>query len=93
MSDGSTPAVAGAAGDEPWQNLGESMWARVQVCGRVRVEVDGVRRDESLIAVLWPDDPPAAVEAAVDALLSKLRRVPPCADTRALHAELASGGC
>jgi DNA-binding SARP family transcriptional activator len=78
------------------------MSARVQVCGRVRVEIDGVRRDEllpgpqgrralaflvvhrdvpvprsALVAALWPDEPPAAVDAAVHALLSKLRRVLP----------------
>lgn len=80
------------------------MSARVQVCGRVRVEIDGVRRDpllpgpqgrralaflvvhrhtpvsrSALVEALWPDDPPAAVDAAVHALLSKLRRVLPVA--------------
>jgi DNA-binding SARP family transcriptional activator len=90
---------------------------RVQVCGRVRVEVDGERRDEllpgpqgrralaflvvhrdtpvarsALVAALWPDDPPAAVDAAVHALLSKLRRVLPVAvGAEGLSIELPAG--
>src|SRR5581483_8898035 len=35
-----------------------------------------IRRDE-LIDALWPDEPPAAADAALSALLSKLRRLFP----------------
>jgi len=89
----------------------------VQVCGRVRVEVDGVRRDEllpgpqgrralaflvvhrdtpvprsALVGALWPEEPPAAVDAAVHSLLSKLRRVLPVAGgAEGLSLELPPG--
>jgi DNA-binding SARP family transcriptional activator len=74
--------------------------ARIQLCGRVVVEVDGRRiedelpgrqgrllfvylvanrlrpaaRDE-LVDAVWEKDPPANVDSALSALLSKLRRV------------------
>jgi DNA-binding SARP family transcriptional activator len=93
------------------------MSARVQVCGRVRVEIDGERRDEllpgpqgrralaflvvhrhtpvlraTLIEALWPGDPPSAVDAAVHALLSKLRRVlPVAAGAEGLSVQLPAG--
>jgi DNA-binding SARP family transcriptional activator len=77
-----------------------SSTTRIQLCGRLAVEIDGERleaklpgrqgrllfvylaanrhrpvgRDE-LIDALWPDEAPAAADAALSALLSKLRRV------------------
>jgi DNA-binding SARP family transcriptional activator len=91
--------------------------ARIQVCGRVRVEVDGVRRDDllpgpqgrralaflvvrrhdpvsrdALVDALWSAGPPASVDAAVHALVSKLRRVVPiAADRVGLRLELPPG--
>ena len=73
---------------------------RIQLCGRLVVELDGRRLDEALpgrqgrllfgylaanrgtpvrrdvlVDVLWPHDAPAAPEAALRSLVSKLRRV------------------
>ena len=73
---------------------------RIQVCGRIAVEIEGVRvedelpgrqgrllfaylvvnrlrpspRDE-LVEAVWPEAPPATVDSALSALLSKLRRL------------------
>lgn len=76
--------------------------ARIQVCGRLAVELDGVRREQALpgpqgallfaflvvrrdqatnrdavTSLLWPDDD-GDHEAALNALVSRLRRVLPC---------------
>src|SRR5204862_5681943 len=82
------------------RNLAKTLATRIQLCGKLTVEVDGTRietslpgrqgrllfaylcahrtqpvpRDE-LVEALWPQEPPAAVEASLSALLSKLRRV------------------
>lgn len=78
------------------------MAARIQVCGRLAVELDGVRREQVLpgpqgalffallvvrrdqettrdavTAELWPDDADRH-EAALNALVSRVRRVVPC---------------
>jgi DNA-binding SARP family transcriptional activator len=72
---------------------------RIQICGRITVEIDGERREETLpgrqgrillaygllhrrdlitrdelILAVWGDAPPRAVDSALGALLSKLRR-------------------
>ncbi len=76
----------------------DSSRIRIQVCGRLAVEVDGERREarlpgrqgrllltylvlrrndglsrDRLVEALWPNDPPQAADAAVYALVSKLR--------------------
>jgi DNA-binding SARP family transcriptional activator len=73
---------------------------RIQICGRITVEIDGQRREEALpgrqgrillvyavlhrhdlitrdelVFALWGDAAPRAVDSALGALLSKLRRV------------------
>jgi DNA-binding SARP family transcriptional activator len=80
--------------------LGETLATRIQLCGRVTVEVEGRRLERELPGrqgrllfvylasnrarpagraeladALWSDEPPAAAEASLSALLSKLRRV------------------
>src|SRR3954453_19491065 len=85
-----------------WATLGETLAStrvRIQICGRITVEIDGRRREEALpgrqgrillaysvlhrhdlitrdelIFALWGDVPPRAVDSALGALLSKLRR-------------------
>ena len=89
--------------------------ARIQVCGRLAVELDGVRREQALpgpqgallfaflvvhrdqattrdavSAALWPDDD-GGHEAALNALVSRLRHVLPCqATSGTLRLELPS---
>jgi SARP family transcriptional regulator, regulator of embCAB operon len=90
--------------------------ARIQMCGRLTVEVDGVRREQALpgpqgalvfaflvahrdqpttrdavCAELWPRDE-AGHEAALNALVSRVRRVAPCqASAGTLRLELPAG--
>ena len=91
--------------------------SRIQVCGRIVIEADGVRREhllpgqqgrtlfaflvvhraeqvtrDVLVDALWGQKPPVASEAALHALLSKLRRVLPCrSEQGAVHLELPVG--
>ncbi len=76
------------------------MGTRIQLCGRLTVEFDGVRIEQSLpgrqgrllfvylvanrhrasrrdelLAAVWTDEAPAAADAALSALLSKLRKL------------------
>jgi SARP family transcriptional regulator, regulator of embCAB operon len=84
----------------PCRNLAETLATRIQLCGKVTVELEGTRVERSLpgrqgrllfvylcvhrhraaarddlVEALWPQEPPAATDASLSALLSRLRRV------------------
>lgn len=91
--------VAAIVGHLPCLYLGKTLATRIQLCGRLVVELEGRRVEEALPGrqgrllfaylaanrvrpstreeladALWPEGPPSAADAALSALLSKLRR-------------------